>query len=81
MWQYLLGNCGAVIVTDDVALVFDSIMPAKQIYLRSHKEIGEKLEEIFASNSEQKVILLLEGSTDTTGESWNMACQEGGFLS
>ncbi|KAL5110873.1 Thioredoxin domain-containing protein 17 [Taenia crassiceps] len=53
-----------------------SIMPAKQIYLRSHKEVGEQLEELFASNSEQKVILLLEGSTDMTGESWNSACQE-----
>nr|CDS17503.1 protein of unknown function DUF953 thioredoxin [Echinococcus granulosus] len=51
-------------------------MPAKQIYVRSHKEIEEKLEEIFASNGGQKVILLLEGSTDMTGESWNKACQE-----
>ncbi|KAL5966827.1 Thioredoxin domain-containing protein 17 [Taenia solium] len=51
-------------------------MPAKQIYLRSHKELEEKLKELFASNSEQKVILLLEGSTDMTGESWEVACQE-----
>uniref|UniRef100_A0A5K3ETN1 Thioredoxin domain-containing protein 17 n=1 Tax=Mesocestoides corti TaxID=53468 RepID=A0A5K3ETN1_MESCO len=63
-------------LTDADAYFFSLIMPATQIYLSSRDEVEEKLSEIFASKSGQRVVLLFEGSTDfATGDSWDESCR------
>lgn len=51
-------------------------MPATQIFVKSPEELSTELEECFKLEVSQKLILLFEGSTDTTGDSWSEHCRK-----
>lgn len=58
--------------------LYFSKMPAVQTYVRKSEEIEAKLKETFEDKTAERVILLLEGSTDVeTGDSWNKDCCKG----
>ncbi len=52
-------------------------MPATQIFVSTRDDLPARLEGCFKANAAQKLILLFEGSTDTTtGDSWSEPCRK-----